>query len=169
MPFTLRPEHPKDIAAIESVTVAAFAAVAHASHTEHMIVNALRRNGALALSLVAERQGQVIGHMALSPVSISDGSDGWFGLAPLSVAPDYQGQGVGSALAHQAIRWLKAQNAAGCVVLGFPSYYERFGFKADAALVLADVPPQYFLALPFTEKTATGAVTYHASFDVTCL
>ena len=89
---------------IHSVTAASFLHAPHTSHTEQFIVAALRRAGVLTLSLVAEFDGIVVGHVAASPVTISDASGGWLGLGPLSVLPEHQGRGIGSALMHEALR-----------------------------------------------------------------
>lgn len=103
----LRPETPADALAIEQLTAAAFEQAPHSSHTEHFIVNALRRAGQLSVSLVAEEAGHIIGHMALSPVTLSDGSTGWYGLGPISVAPERHGQGIGSQLMRAALQACK--------------------------------------------------------------
>jgi putative acetyltransferase len=166
MTFEIRGETPADERSIEAVTKAAFLNAARASHTEQYIVDALRRAGKLAMSLVATADGVVIGHVALSPVSISDGAEGWFGLGPLSVSPQYQRQGVGSRLMCEALRQLLDQGAAGCVVLGEPAYYGRFGFRADDDLILPGVPPEYFQVVAFGPSKARGSVTYHEAFEV---
>ncbi len=126
----IRKEVPTDVSSIEAVTVAAFLDVAHTNHTEQHIVNALRRSGALTISLVAELDGVLVGHVALSPVRIGDGSTNWFGLGPISVLPAHQRRGVGSALMAAALAALRHRGAQGCVVLGDPGYYGRFGFRA---------------------------------------
>lgn len=118
MNYTIRPESSKDRASIHALTEAAFRDAPHSSHTEQFIVDALRSRGELSLSLVAEKDGQVVGHIALSPVTISDGSTGWFGVGPISVLPGCQGQGIGAALMHAALDALRGQGAQGCVVLG---------------------------------------------------
>lgn len=161
----IRPERPSDAQGIAQVTRDAFAAHAHSSHTEHLMIDALRRDGALAISLVAEHDAQVIGHVAFSPVSIGDGAPGWFGLGPLSVAPHAQGQGIGQALVRAGLAALAQRGAHGCVVLGEPDYYGRFGFRNEPDLWLADVPQSYFLARPFGDRRAAGEVTYAAAFD----
>lgn len=143
----------------------AFKEATHSSHTEHFIVNALRNANALSLSLVAEVGDKIIGHVAVSPVSISDGSDRWFGLGPISVAPEHQGKGVGSALIKQALAELKNLGAPGCVVLGDPNYYGRFGFKAEPSLTFLGVPSEYFQALYFNSETPQGNVAYHEAFN----
>lgn len=162
----VRPESESDAASIEAVTVAAFRTATHTSQTEHFIVRALRKSGCLAVSLVADEGGTVIGHVAASPVTISDGAQGWYGLGPVSVAPERQGQGIGTLLVQHALARLNAMGAAGCVVLGEPGYYARFGFAAEPQLVLPGVPAEYFQAIRFTGRLPRGDVKYHASFDV---
>ena len=163
--MTLRNEHPQDIEAISRLTEAAFRNEKHSSHTGHFIVNALRRTGQLSISLVAAEHDEILGHVAISPVSISSGVTGWYGLGPISVRPDRQGKGIGSALMKAALQQLRQQGAAGCVVLGDPAYYGRFGFKAHPGLELPDVPPEYFQALSFTGELPVGVVKYAAAFD----
>ncbi|CAM4035044.1 5'-deoxynucleotidase [Pseudomonas wadenswilerensis] len=163
----LRPETLADCPAIELLTAAAFAHAPHSSHTEHFIVNALRRAGQLSVSLVAEEAGHIIGHVALSPVSLSDGSTGWYGLGPISVAPERHGQGIGSQLMHAALQALQALGAAGCVVLGDPGYYGRFGFVVRPELVLPGVPPEYFQARSYTSRWPQAQVSYHPAFEAT--
>lgn len=163
----VREEVPADIPSIEAVTVAAFLNAVHTSHTEQHIVNALRRAGALTISLVAELDGVLVGHIALSPVSISDGSTQWFGLGPISVLPAHQGHGIGSALMAAALAALRQQGAQGCVLLGEPGYYSRFGFRATPDLVLPGVPPEYFQALHLGTTTPRGIVAYHPAFEAT--
>lgn len=161
----IRSEKSSDVAAIEALIAAAFLDAAHTSHTEQFIVNALRKAGQLSISLVAEDNGAIVGHVAVSPVSISDGTDGWYGLGPISVAPECQGQGIGNRLMKQAIAELRGLAAAGCVVLGEPSYYGHFGFEAEPTLVLPDVPPQYFQALSLCGAVPSGSVSYQEAFN----
>lgn len=165
MTIRIRNEHSVDIAAIQAVTVAAFLDAPHAAHTEQYIVAALRKAGQLSVSLVADDDGVVIGHVAVSPVTISDGSTGWYGLGPLSVAPQRQGGGVGSQLMRQALAELRSLHARGCVVLGNPRYYGRFGLRPEASLVLPGVPPEYFQAIVFAGAVPVGTVAYHPAFD----
>lgn len=165
--YTVRREQPSDIEAIHQVTKAAFASAAYSSGTESFIIKALRENGQLTVSLVAEEEGVLIGHVAVSPVTISSGSDGWFGLGPVSVIPSRQGSGVGSGLIRAALDALRGLQAAGCVVLGEPSYYGRFGFKSEARLQYLHAPAEYFQVQSFTGKIPEGAVEYDDSFNVT--
>ena len=165
--ITIRKEQAGDVESIHDVTVSAFHDAPHTDHTEQFIVKALRDSGVLSISLVAEIECCIVGHVALSPVTISDGSDHWYGLGPISVHPSNQGQGVGSMLMNAAIEELKGINAKGCVLLGDPDYYHRFGFKPEDGLVLPDVPAEYFQALLLQGSIPQGTVTYHDSFSAT--
>jgi putative acetyltransferase len=128
--FIIRQETHSDIEAISEVTKAAFENHPISSHTEQFIVIALRAAGALTVSLVAEAGGHEVGHIAFSPVTISDGSLNWYGLGPISVWPGYQRQGIGKALMREGLLRLKTLGANGCVLAGDPAYYERFGFRS---------------------------------------
>ncbi|HWJ70003.1 MAG TPA: N-acetyltransferase [Sphingobium sp.] len=159
----IRDEQPGDVAAIRDLTAAAFSHAPHSSGTEAAIVDALRRAGALTLSLVAVDAG-VIGHVAFSPVSIAGVDGDWQGLGPVSVAAAHQRQGIGEALIRAGLERLRADGAAGCVVLGDPAYYGRFGFISDPRLSFADVPPDYFQRLVFRGRSPAGEVRYHPAF-----
>ncbi|KAF9313253.1 hypothetical protein BG003_005467 [Podila horticola] len=166
--ITIRNEQPTDIDSITQLTEAAFKTEAHSSHTEQFIVNALRRAEQFTISLVAVAGDTVVGHVAISPVTISSGAAGWYGLGPISVSPEHQGQGIGSKLMKAALVELQRLDGLGCVVLGNPAYYGRFGFKAEPGLVLPGVPPEYFQALSFGSELPSGTVRYHEAFDATC-
>lgn len=163
----IRDEIHADQAAIETVTEAAFRNAPHAGHTEQFIVNALRAAGKLSLSLVAEIDDEIVGHVAVSPVSISDGTPNWFGLGPISVAPRHQGHGIGSSLMKEALRRLRESGASGCVLVGNPAYYGRFGFRAEPDLVFPGLPPEYFQAIAFGSVLPRGMVSYHEAFGAT--
>lgn len=167
MTLSIRPETPTDIPAIERLTAEAFLHAAHRSGTEQFIVNALRRAGQLSVSLVALDDGEPVGHVALSPVGISSGAAGWYGLGPISVTPGRQGEGIGSRLMEAALAGLRDLGAEGCVLLGDPGYYSRFGFVVRPGLVLPGVPAEYFQALALRGNWAEGEVSYHAAFDAT--
>jgi len=160
----VREETAADTAAITEVTIAAFRDHPLSNQTEHLIVDALRAAGVLKVSLVAEIEERVVGHVAFSPVGISDGTGGWFGLGPVSVLPSYQKQGVGKALIRKGLSMLKSMGANGCVLVGDPAYYERFGFRNYPGLVYEGVPQEVFLALPFTEEVPSGTVEFHKGF-----
>jgi putative acetyltransferase len=160
----LRPERPDDVGVIRTLTETAFKTAPHADGTEHLIIDRLRAAGALTLSLVVEADGVVVGHVAFSPVTVSDGSPDWYGLGPISVDPARQGEGIGSKLVHEGLAQLKTLGAAGCVLLGDPAYYGRFGFAPDPKLTLDGVPPEYFMRVAFSPVYGGGTVSYHPGF-----
>ena len=163
----IRDERAGDAPGIRVLVALAFRDAPHTSHTEHFIVDALRRAGQLSVSLVAEQGAALVGHVAVSPVSISDGTSGWYGLGPIAVTPSLQGQGCGARLMHAALEALRERGAAGCVLLGEPAYYGRFGFRAERRLVLPEVPPEYFQALSLGGTMPSGTVRYHDAFNAT--
>jgi putative acetyltransferase len=160
----IRSETSSDIEAISEVTRTAFQNHPISNHTEQLIVNALRDANALTISLVAEIEGKVVGHIAFSPVTISDGSLHWYGLGPLSVLPGYQRRGIGKALIQEGLSLLKGSGGQGCVLVGDPNYYKRFGFRNIPDLVHEGIPQEDFLALSFNEKTPRGTVVFHKGF-----
>ncbi|HUW29741.1 MAG TPA: N-acetyltransferase [Sulfuriferula sp.] len=160
----IRSETSADVSAIAEVTVAAFKTLAISNHTEQFIIAALRAAKALTISLVAEVDGRVIGHIAFSPVTISDGTLNWYGLGPVSVLPECQRKGIGSALIQEGISRLKALGAQGCCLVGHPKYYQRFGFQNIPGLVCEGVPEEVFFALSFDGHIPQGIVEFHAGF-----
>ncbi|WP_374442753.1 GNAT family N-acetyltransferase [Stella sp.] len=165
MATTIRLERPGDAPAIAAVVRTAFAGARHRSGTEAAIVAALRAAGALTLSLVASEDGDLVGHVAFSPVTVDGRAVGWFGLGPVAVRPDRQGGGIGQALIREGLDRLRRLGAAGCVVLGAPGFYARFGFVTDAGLRYGGAPPEYFQRLAFTGgPPPAGEVAYHPGF-----
>ena len=160
----IRGETPADSSVIAEVIVAAFRTLAISNHTEQFIISALRAADALAISLVAEVEGRVVGHIAFSPVTISDGCPNWYGLGPVSVLPEYQRQGIGQALIQNGLLRLRGLNAQGCCLVGHPGYYRRLGFKRIPGLVHEGVPEEVFLALSFDGHTPQGVVEFHEGF-----
>ncbi len=161
----IRNETVSDIAAISEVTIAAFRTLAISSHTEQFIIKALRKGNALALSLVAEDDRQVVGHIAFSPVTISDGTPDWYGVGPVSVLPELHRQGIGKALIREGLSLLKARGGRGCALVGDPNYYKRFGFRNIPGFIYEGIPQEVFLALPFSEKIPRGTVVFHEGFS----
>jgi putative acetyltransferase len=160
----IRNEIDADVDAITEVTVAAFKTLEISNHTEQFIIEALRAVKALTVSLVAELDGRVIGHVAFSPVTISDGTQNWYGLGPVSVLPQYQRNGVGKALIQQGLSRLKDLNAKGCCLVGHPDYYRKLGFKNVSGLVHEGVPQEVFLAMSFDGQIPQGTVAFHEGF-----
>ncbi|MBN2449012.1 MAG: N-acetyltransferase [Lentisphaeria bacterium] len=162
--ISIRDETDADVDAIAEVTAAAFRTLAVSNHTEQFVIAALRAAGALSVSLVAELDGRVVGHIAFSPVTISDGTRNWYGLGPVSVLPEYQRQGIGKALIQEGLSRLRDLAAQGCCLVGHPEYYRQFGFRNVPDLVLVGVPPEVFFALSFSGQTPRGSVAFHEGF-----
>lgn len=167
MDILIRSEQAADVEAISRVTYAAFLGKFSDHPTEHLIVNGLREAGMLTLSLVAEVDGNIVGHVAFSPVTINEIFMDWYGLGPISVSPELQKQGIGSKLIYEGLARLRDLGAKGCVLEGSPKYYQRFGFKPYADLTYHASPaPEFFMALPFYDEVPTGQVEFHQAFYI---
>ena len=160
----VRPENPADVDAIAAITEAAFRTLAISNHTEQFIIAALRAADALTISLVAELEGRVVGHIAFSPVTLSDGTPDWYGLGPVSVLPEQQRRGIGGSLIEAGLSRLKDLGARGCCLVGHPGYYRRFGFRNVEGLAHEGVPAEVFFALSFDGRVPRGTVEFHEAF-----
>ena len=164
----IRDEKATDFAVISEVTIAAFKNTEISNHTEQFIIEALRAAKALTISLVAEVDGRVVGHIAFSPVTMSDGTNDWYGLGPVSVHPDFQRKGIGKALIQEGLSRLRKLKAKGCCLVGHPEYYRQFGFKNVEGLVYEGVPQEVFFALSFDGDIPQGNVMFHEGFKANC-
>ncbi|MAY19909.1 MAG: GNAT family N-acetyltransferase [Erythrobacteraceae bacterium] len=164
VPVTIRPEDAGDESAIFALTEAAFANMPFSDGDEQHLVERLRADGDLALSLVAEDAERIVGHIAFSRVSISDGAQDWYGLGPVSVWPELQGRDIGGALIKRGIADLRQTGAKGVVLLGSPDYYARFGFAHEPQVTFPGPPPEYFQALVLDGDLPSGEVTYARAF-----
>jgi len=153
------------VVAISELTTSAFDGTPHGSGTEALIIERLRAARALTMSLVAIEDNQLVGHLACSPVAITPHHEGWFGLGPVSVRPDRQRLGIGQVLIRAGLEDLERLGAAGCVLLGDPVYYCRFGFASDPALTYRGRRSRYFQRLSLRGSPAVGDVSFHRSFD----
>lgn len=164
----IRDERPDDASRIATIHAAAFKG--HPAHapgaepTEHLIVEHLRASGALALSLLAEADGEAVGHVALSPVRVGEEHSGWLLLGPVGVLPPMQGRGLGTGLMREALKRSREAGARGIVLVGDPGFYTRFGFAAAPGLVYPGVPEQYVLALGFSGEAPRGKIAAHEAF-----
>ncbi len=163
--IVIRGETDADVDAIRDVTVSAFQTLEISGHTEQFIIEALRAAKGLTVSLVAEVEGRVVGHIAFSPVAMSDGTGGWYGLGPVSVLPEYQRQGIGKALIQAGLSRLKGLDARGVCLVGHPEYYSKLGFKNVQGLGLDGVPQEVFFVLSFDGQVPQGIVTFHEAFN----
>lgn len=160
----IRSEKPSDIEVIAEVTKAAFEDYPLSQQTEPATIHDLRTDEALTISLVGEVEGRVVGHIAFSSVTISDGTTNWHALGPISVLPEYQGNRIGTALVTNGLSLLKSMSSKGCVLAGTPTYFNRFGFWNHFQLILEGTPQEVFLANSFVELVPNGTVEYHQAF-----
>lgn len=162
---TLRREQPGDEASIRKLTKLAFKPMSFSTGTEAPIVDDLRREGDLTLSIVATSAGEIVGHIAFSPVTINGKSAGWFALGPVSVLPSLQGEGIGAALIEEGTATLRSAGATGCVLTGDPRYYRRFGFQSDGKLTYRNLPTSVVQSLPFKGDHASGVLVFSPAFE----
>jgi putative acetyltransferase len=164
MSIQIRSEQAADAARITEVTELAFRQAAHRCGREHRLVEELRASGALAISLVAVSDLGIVGHVAASPVMVSEQTGDWFGIGPISVLPQWQRQGIGTRLMESVLAQLRAKGARGCVLVGDPRFYARFGFQSDGSLVVPGVPSEVSLSLRFSRCDDHGTATFHTAF-----
>jgi len=160
----IRNETPEDYAVISDVTAQSFRPLGFDTLNEPFVIEALRAAGALTISLVAEIDHHVIGHIAFSPATISDGTPGWYALGPVSVLLEYQRQGIGRALIWAGLERLKAMGARGCCLVGHPEYYGRVGFIHPNGFSYEGVPQELFFAISFDGQYPQGTVSFHEGF-----
>ncbi len=160
----IRNETAGDIPAISRLVTEAFLTLAQSTGTEARIVEELRAEGALALSLVAEEEGEVIGYLAASTARIGT-QNGWGLIGPIAVLPSRHRQGIGTALMAEALRRLRA-TSRGAALVGDPAYYGRFGFRAFPGFGLAGCPPEVVQALPFDGIEPRGELIHHPAFGL---
>lgn len=163
-PVRIRPERARDHDAIFALTRAAFATAAFSDGSEPAIIARLRAEGDLALSLVAARNGGIVGHIAFSPARVGAMAGDWFALGPVSVAPSCQRQGIGTRLIRAGLVRLRAGGARGCVLIGDPAFYRRFGF-ASGTLSWRAVPRAYIHGLAFAGPPPRGEIAFRPAFD----
>lgn len=170
MEIVIRDEEPSDVEAVHRVNVAAFPTDAEAK-----LVRALRDSDALVLSLVAEHDGEIVGHIAFSPVSITSDDATMvvaaIGLGPMAVAPPRQRSGIGAQLIEEGLRRLREAGHRLCVVLGHPEYYLRAGFVRASKHDIwweRDAPEPSFMIQPLVSGALDGVhgtVSYRPEFD----
>ena len=160
----IRDELPGDIAAIFEITQAAFAPMPFSSGTEGPIIDRLREDGDLATSLVAEDAGEIVGHIAFSPVSVAGETEGLYGLGPVCAAPSRKHSGIGTALIEEGLSRLRAMDARAVFLVGDPDYYSRFGFVGDCGLSHGTVPARAVQGLWLDGRARRGEITYAPAF-----
>lgn len=161
---TIRFEQPGDIAAIHELVRQAFTGHPISQGAEPFIVDALRADGALELSQVADVDGEPVGHIAYSAATIGAAETGWFLVGPVAVRPDLQGRGIGRELIEASLEIMQSRDADGCVLVGDPDFYHRFGFRRVAGVEWPGVPGEYVLTLAFGHEEPVGEIGFHPAF-----
>ena len=162
----IRDECPGDEEAIQDLILAAFEPMTFSNGSEASIIQVLRKSGDLTLSLVADKEGEIVGHIAFSPVTIEGRHDNWFGLGPVSVKPEKQRQGIGSSLILKGLELLKAHGARGCALIGDPDFYGRVGFESDGKLKYKGLSSQFVQRIVFSEPAPSGQLAFAPAFEV---
>ena len=164
--YTIRSEQTGDERAIHDLVQRAFAPMPFSDGDEQVLVDALRGAGDLILSLVAiDGVGSIIGHIGFSPVTIDGAACSWLQMAPVSVSPEIQRSGIGSALIGAGIAELRLRGVCGVAVVGDPAYYERFGFAVTPELVpLSDHDAPYLRAMVLSGDVLRGTLRYAPAF-----
>ncbi|MBY5438127.1 GNAT family N-acetyltransferase [Rhizobium leguminosarum] len=161
----IRDETPDDIDAIHDLTSTAFRPMPYSDGTEAEIVRRLRAAGDLKISLVAEQDGEILGHVAFSPVTINGAHDGWFGLGPISVKPERQRQGIGKALIARGLELLNEMGGSGCALIGNPEIYSRVGFSSDGQLEYLDLDTRLVQRIVFRGSPPSGTLQFAPAFE----
>ncbi|GAJ92195.1 N-acetyltransferase [Agrobacterium rhizogenes] len=160
----IRHETPEDVDAIHDLTWTAFKPMPFSDDTEVDILRTLRASGDLAISLVAEEDGKILGHVAFSRVKIDGVDNGWFGLGPISVAPERQRQGIGKALIAKGLELLDGMGASGCALIGNPNVYRHAGFESDGRLTYQDLDTKYVQRFVLRGPIPSGALQFAPAF-----
>ena len=161
----IRYETLDDIDAIHDLTWTAFKPMSYSDDTEAEIIRKLRAAGDLTISLVAEEDGEILGHVAFSWVTIDGVHGGWFGLGPISVKPERQRQGIGKALIARGLELLDERGASGCALIGNPDVYGRVGFGSDGQLTYLDLDARLVQRIILRGPAPSGTLQFAPAFE----
>lgn len=162
--ISIRPEIEADHAAIYDLTQAAFQGKPYAGGDEQDLINVLRNQGALSVSLVAVEETQVLGQISFSRASITSDAGVWFALGPVSVLPARQSEGIGGMLIDAGMARITEMGAWGCILTGDPVYYSRHGFALAKAHCPANEPEAFFMLRLIGNKRPQGRFAFHEAF-----
>lgn len=161
----IRPEKENDIPVISDLLRLAFFNQPYSNNDEYLLVEKLRKENALALSYVAIINDKIVGYIAFSPITIDGKKTNLLGLAPIAILPKYQRKGIGSALINSTLTQIKKQGFDGCVLVGFPDFYQKLGFISADPLVYSGVEKRYFMKLLFkNDIVLSGEIKFHPAF-----
>ena len=164
MAVVVRSEHEGDEAAIHRLTAEAFADKPYSGGQEANVIDRLRLRGRLSLSLVALEGERLVGQVSFSPVVLTSGTVPWFGLGPVAVLPGFQGRGFGDRLIRAGLKQISARSALGCVLVGNPAYYRRFGFEPAPENAPVNEPAEFFMLKVLGKLAPQGRFSFDAAF-----
>ncbi len=162
--LTIRDENSKDYQQIELLTDSAFKGKPYSAGNEATIPQKLRDLNAITFALVAEYEGDIVAHIAVSTVHINTSHQGVFAIGPLSVSPEFQGKGIANKLVKIALKRLKKNSAICCLLVGDPKFYSFLGFRLETNLTYKDAPKEYFQSYYFQQVKLQGEVTFPHAF-----
>ena len=162
--FEIRPERSDDVDAISELITSAFVGMPYADGDDAELVEALRAQNALSVSLVAEFEGTTVGHVAFSPARASGGIPGWYALGPVAVLPTRQRAGIGSVLVRTGLEAVAALDAMGCILTGNPAFYSRFGFERAPESAPTGEPAEFFMVKLLRGQLQAGSLHFHEAF-----
>ena len=160
----IRPECSSDIETIGEVIRLAFLGMPFADGDEPELVDALRAQKALSVSLVADLEGTIVGQVAFSPARASGGTASWYALGPVAVHPPYQRRGIGTKLVRAGLEAVSDLGASGCILTGDPAYYSRFGFKLSPENAPPGEPSMHFMVKLLRGQLPVGSIHFHEAF-----
>jgi putative acetyltransferase len=164
MSIVIRPEAESDRRAIWEVTRSAFEGRPYAAGDEQDLIDNLRADGVLSVSLVAIDGSELIGQITFSPASISSNRGNWYALGPVSVIPERQGEGTGAALIDAGIKAIESLGAVGCILTGDPGYYSKHGFTLASEHCPELESEEYFMVRVIGDEEPVGTFAFHVAF-----
>lgn len=162
--IVIRTEIESDYQEIYDITKCAFAPMPYSDGDEQDLINALRAGDALEISLVAEIDQKIVGHIAFSRAYCADGADRYYALGPVAVEPVLQKSGIGSALINAGIDILRMRDAACCILVGDINYYTRFGFKPAPHLCPDNEPAKFYMIMELNQIAPKHIIEFHPLF-----
>lgn len=160
----IRKETPADFDAIMNVTLAAARQHQVGKQNGYFTLNALRKAGLLTLSLVAEIEGTIVGHVAFCPVHVSGGDKGWYALGPVSVLPECLSQGIRKAMIAEGLEMLRQMHGKGVALVGDPDYFKPLGFMSAPQMASAKDMADEFLIMSFDDRMPYGRFEFPDGF-----
>lgn len=164
MSWMIRVERPGDEAAIHALTKRAFVGAPYSDGDEADVIDRLRADGDLLLSLVALERAEIIGQVTCSRATLSNGEEGWMVIGPVAVAAEHRGKGLGRALMDAGETAMRETGAKGITVLGDPGLYSRLGYVQHTPMTLEGELGKFLQVKSFGAAIPSATLTYASAF-----